>query len=267
VLGPIEVRRDGQLVRVPGGKASELLVRLALAADQLVRAGRLVEDLWAAGAVNTRRNTLQSKVARLRRALGDSVIASGEGGYRLAVDPFDVDALAVLDHTVTATRLFDAGDDRGAEDLCASALQLYHGEVLQGAGDGEWVTPHRARLVEARMTLVETQLSARLRIGGGAGDVIGELETAVAAYPFREGLWGLLITALCRAGARQTRLRRISVCATYWRRSSASIPDRSSSSSSNGFWSTTRRSASPIALPERSSTTSPSGTFRRCPSS
>ena len=30
VLGPIEVRRDGELVPVPGGKTSELLVRLAL---------------------------------------------------------------------------------------------------------------------------------------------------------------------------------------------------------------------------------------------
>ena len=97
VLGPVEVRRDGQLVPVPGGKTSELLVRLALEAGLFVRADRLVDDLWAADAVNTRRNTLQSKVARLRRALGDpAVIASGDGGYKLAVEPSAVDALAVL---------------------------------------------------------------------------------------------------------------------------------------------------------------------------
>ena len=211
VLGPIEVRRDGQLVPVPGGKTSELLVRLALEAGQLVRTDRLVDDLWAAGAVNTRRNTLQSKIARLRRALGDpSVIASGDGGYTLAVDPSEVDALAVLRHAVTASRLLDAGDDRGAADLCASTLQMYRGEVLQAAGDGEWVTPHRARLVEARMKLVETQFSARLRLGD-VGDVIGELEAAVATYPFQEGLWELLITALYRAG------RQADALATYQR--------------------------------------------------
>ena len=211
VLGPIEVRRDGQLVRVPGGKTSELLVRLALEAGQLVRTDRLVDDLWAADAVNTRRNTLQSKVARLRRALGDpSVIASGDGGYKLAVDPSEVDALAVLRHTATASRLLDAGDDRGAADLCASALTLYRGDVLPGAGDGDWVTPHRARLDEARMKLIETQLSARLRLGD-VGDVIGELEAAVATYPFQEGLWELLITALYRAG------RQADALATYQR--------------------------------------------------
>ena len=50
VLGPVEVRRDGRLVPVPGGKTSELLVRLALEAGLFVRADRLVDDLWA-GAV------------------------------------------------------------------------------------------------------------------------------------------------------------------------------------------------------------------------
>ena len=30
VLGPVEVRREGELVRVPTGKTTELLVRLAL---------------------------------------------------------------------------------------------------------------------------------------------------------------------------------------------------------------------------------------------
>lgn len=70
VLGPVEVRRDGRPVPVPGGKASELLVRLALEAGRFVRADRLVEDVWDEDAVNTRRNTLQSKIAKLRRAFG-----------------------------------------------------------------------------------------------------------------------------------------------------------------------------------------------------
>ena len=107
-------------------------MRLALEAGVLVRADRLVDDLWA-GVVGTRRNTLQSKVALLRRALGDPpVIVSGDGGYTLAVEPSEVDALAVLGHAVTAARLLDAGDDRGAADLCASTLQLFHGDAAAG---------------------------------------------------------------------------------------------------------------------------------------
>ena len=67
VLGPVEIRRNGRLVSVPGGKTSELLVRLALDAGAPVRSDRLVEDLWVGDAVRTSRNTLQSKVAKLRR--------------------------------------------------------------------------------------------------------------------------------------------------------------------------------------------------------
>ena len=194
VLGPVEVRHDGQLLSVPGGKTSEVLVHLALEAGMVVRADRLVDDLWAGAA--TRPNTLQSKVARLRRALADpSVILSGDGGYRLAVEPDAVDALCVLRDAAIASRRLDAGDSGGAAEVSAAALSLYRGEVLCSTGD--WAAPHRARLEEARVKLIETELSARVQLGDA---VMGELEAAVATYPFQEGLWELLITALYRAG-------------------------------------------------------------------
>jgi predicted ATPase/DNA-binding SARP family transcriptional activator len=200
VLGPVEVRRDDRLVPVPGGKTSELLVRLALEAGTVVRTDRLLDDLWGADAVTTRRNTLQSKVAKLRRALGDPlVIEGGDGGYRLAVEPSQVDALAVLRDTVAAGQLLRTGDHRGAAELSAASLSRYRGDVLAAAGDGDWITTHRARLDEARMELIETRLSAQLQLGDTA-EVIGELEAAVKMYAYREGLWELLITALYRAG-------------------------------------------------------------------
>jgi predicted ATPase/DNA-binding SARP family transcriptional activator len=194
VLGPVEVRRDGELVPVPGGKTSEVLVRLALEAGVFVRADRLVDDVWAGALTN--RNTLQSKVARLRRALKDpSAIASGEGSYQLVVDPNEVDALRVLRDADAAGERLDVADHRGAADLSTAALERYRGEVLPSTGD--WAAPHRARLEEARAKLIETRLSARLQLGD---DVIGELEAAVATDAYREGLWELLIGALYRAG-------------------------------------------------------------------
>ncbi len=211
LLGPLEVRRDGRLVAVPAGRSTQLLARLALDAGVFVRADRLLDDLWTAGTASTRRNTLQAKIALLRRALGDPpVITSGEGGYALAVEPTAVDALVVVGHAATAWELFDAGDFRGAADLCASTLRLYRGEVLQAAGDGAWVTPHRARLEETRMRLIEIRFSATLELGDTHGG-IGDLEDAVAIYPFRERLWELLITALYRSG------RQADALATYQR--------------------------------------------------
>ena len=205
MLGPLEVRRDGRVVPVPGGKTAELLVHLALAPGELVSADRLLEDLWAGAA--TRRNTLQSKVARLRRALGDPpLVAGADDGYRLAVALGDVDALAVLRDAASATQRLIAGDDRGAAELSAAALSRFHGEVLPAAGD--WAAPQRTRLEEAQVKLVETSLAAQLRLGGVA---IGELDAAVAAHPYQEGLWELLVTALYREG------RQADALATYQR--------------------------------------------------
>ena len=157
-------------------------MRLALEAGALVARRSARRRLVGSGRRSTRRNTLQSKVAMLRRALGDpSVIASRDGGYALAVEPSDVDALAALSAAATASGLLEAGDDRGAADLCASTLRLYRGDVLQAAGDGDWVDPHRARLEEARMTAprdpVRGAVAARRRrrrdrrAGGGGRDV------------------------------------------------------------------------------------------------
>ena len=210
VLGPIEVRRNGLRVALPAGKASELLVRLAVDAGVHVRSDRLLDDLWP-GEVATRRNTLQSKVTMLRRALGDpSVITHSDGGYQLAVDPAVVDAFTVVDRAATAVRLLEAGDAAGAADVSEAGLALFRGELLPSAGDGDWVAPHRARFEEAQTSLLETWFSARATLGE-AGDLIGELEVAVAAHPFQEVLWLLLITALYRAG------RQADALATYQR--------------------------------------------------
>ncbi|MFN8112782.1 MAG: BTAD domain-containing putative transcriptional regulator [Solirubrobacterales bacterium] len=200
VLGPVEVSRDGEPLAIPGGKTTELLVRLAVEAGLYVRTERLVEDLWAEGAAGTSRNTLQSKVSRLRRAFGDpGAIVAGEGCYRLAVDPACVDSLAVLGDAAAAARILEEGDHRAAAERSEAALGMFRGELLQSAGDGEWVTQHRGRLEEAQLKLIETGFSARLRLGE-AGETIGGLEAAVAEHPYQEGLWELLITALYRTG-------------------------------------------------------------------
>src|SRR4051794_9450572 len=96
LLGPVEVRRDGERVAVPGGKTAELLVRLALEAGRTVRSERLIDDLWGDDGAGTAKNTLQSKVSQLRKALGEPDLVKGSAsGYSLAVDPSAVDAIEV----------------------------------------------------------------------------------------------------------------------------------------------------------------------------
>src|SRR3954469_7738086 len=179
VLDVVELHRAGERVPVRRGKTAEVLIRLALEAGVMVRTERLIEDLWADEAVATARNTLQTKVSRLRRALGDPALVTGtSAGYTLEIDPSAVDALEVLHLAEQASVFRAAGDPSAAIEASARALAMFKGDILSGAGDVDWVIPHRARLEEVRLGLLENELAARLDLGA-AGDVVGELEALV----------------------------------------------------------------------------------------
>ena len=160
-----------------------------------VRADVLIEDLWAGPAG---RNTLQSKVSQLRRALGGRELVEGtQDGYRLAVETAAVDATRATDLAARAAEARGAGETAASLDHAREGLSLFRGEVLPDAGD--WAAAHRTRLEEVRMGLVEAAMAARVDLGAG-GEVVGELESLVEKYPLREGLWASLVTALYRSG-------------------------------------------------------------------
>ena len=195
VLGAVEARRDGELLPVPSGQTTELLARLALEAGSRVRTDLLLDDLWADAAG---RNTLQSKVSQLRRALGDrDLVVGSPDGYALAVDRRAVDAFTVVDLAAAATAAIRDNDPGTALEKASEGLALFRGDVLAESGD--WAAPHRVRLGELRLGLIEDAMAARLDLGSG-GEIVGELESLVAEHPLREGLWASLITALYRAG-------------------------------------------------------------------
>jgi DNA-binding SARP family transcriptional activator len=242
VLGPTELRRDGERIPVPSGKTTEVLIRLALDAGAVVRADRLIEDLWGAEADATERNTLQAKVSLLRRALGDAtVLSGGRAGYTLGVDPSAVDALEVLRVADATKALLEAGEARSALAQSLRALTLFRGEILCDAGDRDWLIPHRVRLEEVRLGLVEVKLAARMELGA-AGEVIGELGALVVLHPLRERLWTLLITALYRDGRQADALGATAGFVTNSPPNSASTRALSCKPWSNGFCSATAHS-------------------------
>jgi predicted ATPase/DNA-binding SARP family transcriptional activator len=195
VLGEVEARRDGDLLPLPGGKTTQLLARLALEAGARVRADAILEDLWAEP---TEANTLHSKVSQLRRALGDSglVVRIGDS-YTLAVPREGVDAWRVIELADASVAARAADDPATSLKWAREGLALFRGDVLLDAGD--WATPHRTRLEEVRLSLVEHAMAARIDLGAG-GEVVAELESLVAANPLRERLWAALMTSLYRAG-------------------------------------------------------------------
>jgi hypothetical protein len=138
---------------VPGGKTSELLVRLALeAAMSSAPTGSSRRPLG----VTVRSpgdNTLQSKITS---SGGRRRTQRGHQHRRrlpVAVVPAGVDALAVASDAAAASGLL-AEDALARRTVRTGAGEVRRG-VLPAAGDGDWVTPHR-RGSTKRVGVMET---------------------------------------------------------------------------------------------------------------
>ena len=130
ILGATEVRTaDGNAVPVGGPRARSLLALLLLNAGRLVTAERLIDGLYGDDPPAGAANALQSQVSRLRRGLAEAgdLVEFHAAGYRLAVDPDDVDVHRFERLVEEGRRATSAAET--AETLRA-ALDLWRGPAL-----------------------------------------------------------------------------------------------------------------------------------------
>ncbi|XVQ09152.1 BTAD domain-containing putative transcriptional regulator [Spirillospora sp. CA-255316] len=204
ILGPLEVRdAAGRPVEVGGPRLRALLVRLALDAGRWVSVQRLLDDLWD-GAPPAGGNALQALVSRLRAAAGRDLVEHGPAGYRLVLDPADVDAVA-FERAATAARLI--ADPAGRAGALRRALERWRGPALDGFADAPFASARAARLEELRAAAVEDRVDAELAAGAPAAPLVPELEALAAAHPLRERVRALLMRALYGAGRQADALR------------------------------------------------------------
>ena len=155
ILGPLEVLdAAGQPVRLGGPRLRALVIRLALDPGRTIAADRLAGDLWPgdgpghAGPGDSG-NALQALVSRLRHAAGPGIVEHRAGGYRLAVDPADVDA-ARFERLVREGRAaLAAGDPAVAAELLRQALGLWRGPALVDVEDAAFAAGPVARLEDS----------------------------------------------------------------------------------------------------------------------
>jgi predicted ATPase/DNA-binding SARP family transcriptional activator len=196
ILGSLAVRADdGAPVAVAGPRPRALLALLALNANRIVGVDTIVSGQYgddppagAAAAVHTH-------VSRLRRGLPDDTVVFDGGGYRLAVDPDDVDAHRFERLARDGRRLLTAGAHDKAVIVLREAVELWRGPALVDLPHGG---TQAARLDELRLAAVEDLVDAELALP--AGTSVAELRVLVAAHPLRERLRGQLMRALDATG-------------------------------------------------------------------
>jgi predicted ATPase/DNA-binding SARP family transcriptional activator len=199
ILGALLVADDaGRPVEVGGARLRALLTRLALEPGRGVGVDALVEDLWGDAPPADQLNALQSLVSRLRRALPGAPIESGPTGYRLTVDPRQVDAKE-FERLADAGRRALAGEPATARRLLTEALALWRGPALADAAGQPWADAAADRLTERRLAATEDRIDAELELGGHAA-VLPELQALVVDHPLRERIRGQHVRALYAAG-------------------------------------------------------------------
>lgn len=184
LFGEVTATDDrGRALDVGPAKCQAVLAVLALSPRSAIPVSRLAEAVWGDTPPRTADKTLQSYVTRLRKGLGhDSIVRAG-AAYRLDLPGEAVDVVRFRKH-------LDSGN-------VEEALAEWTGTPLAGL-DVPGLDATVGALLEQWLNGVEASLTRQVE--EDAAGAVGALTQLTADHPFREGLWGLLMTALYRLG-------------------------------------------------------------------
>ena len=207
LLGPLEVRRDGDLVTIGGPKVRALLAILLLHANRAVTVEQLIDALWGDEPPASARQTVHYFVHRLRKALagpagdGEGLLVTHGSGYalRLGAGQLDAERFEQLVGEARASRA--GGELAGAQAALDQALALWRGRPLADLPAATFADAEAARLDALHTTALEDRIEVGLALGRHA-EMVGELEALTQAHPFRERLRAQLMLALYRSGRR-----------------------------------------------------------------
>jgi DNA-binding SARP family transcriptional activator len=223
VLGTTSVEGPQGAVPLPARKPRSILAALTLTPGTTVSADRLVDLVWGDVPPAGAHGTLHAYISGLRRVLEPdlaprarpTVLVTTDEGYRLELDPVQVDAVAFTRevrarHGALAplwsqlTTGPDAGwpgrDDVAAHvEALEEALRTWTGTAYADLGDHPDVLADRAALDELRATAQEDTALGLLALGEHAA-VLAATEQAGARHPLRERTRSLQALALVRTG-------------------------------------------------------------------
>jgi WD40 repeat protein/DNA-binding SARP family transcriptional activator len=204
ILGPVQVSRSGEVLRLGGPKQLTVLGLLVAAVGRSVSVDALTVGVWGEDPPQAARSTLQSYVSNLRRALGDVIVWEGQG-YRLDIPREGVDAWRFED-LVSAARQLAATSPADAVSRLRQALELWRGSPYAGAVGCAELEAEARRLEELRLDAVADRIDAELAQGHHA-DLVAELEALSASEPLRERFCEQRMLALYRSGRQADALR------------------------------------------------------------
>lgn len=216
VLGEIQVTGPHGPIRVEGPVQRRLLAALVARVNTVVPASELVDAVWGDHASDGVRSGLKAYVGRLRNALSDGgvegAIVTYSSGYALEVPSGSIDAhrfKTLLDEAKTALEI---GEPAAAVSLLDDAMDLWRGRALSGFENEPWAEAAAAELEELKTVAQELRITAQLQFEHRT-ELLPDIDTLIAAHPFRDRLRGHRMLVLYRAGRQVEALRTFQA---YW---------------------------------------------------
>ncbi|CAM3903419.1 AfsR/SARP family transcriptional regulator [Kibdelosporangium persicum] len=204
VLGPLEVRDQGQVVDL-GAPRVRLVCGLLLARPgDLVAVEQFVDELWPDQPPPDARALVRGYVSRLRRALrsgpsGADRVVTRKPGYLLQVEDQELDVQRFERLVAEARSARQAGQPRRSAELFRRAHQLWRGSPFADVPHAASIAAVSTWLIEHRLTTREEWFDVALAAGQDA-EVVTELTEFVTAHPLRERSASQLMLALYRCG-------------------------------------------------------------------
>ncbi len=203
ILGPLEVLEGDRVLPLGGEKQRAALAMLLLHRNVVVSRDHLIEGIWGEAPPVSASSTLDTYISRLRKVLPEDRsgrrLITRPPGYLLWVEEGELDLQrfeTLLDHARSALA---SEDRRTAREDLGEALSLFKGAPLQDLAHAPFAQAEVGRLEQLRLGALEQRLDSDLEIGRNY-EVVGELESLVVRFPYRERLWALLMLALYRSG-------------------------------------------------------------------
>ncbi|MEV4717372.1 BTAD domain-containing putative transcriptional regulator [Micromonospora noduli] len=204
VLGGLTVQLPARTLQLGTPKQQVVFAMLTAQCGRLVTVDDLVDELWADRPPRSAVANVRTYAANLRRTFeafpaGRGAIERQRNGYRLIVDPDEVDVFCFELERNAGREALTAGHLDGARELLERALARWRGPMLAGLPLGPVLTSRTITAEEER--LLTAELLADIHLRSSRDDLaISLMREVVARHPLREPAYVLLMRALHERG-------------------------------------------------------------------
>ncbi|WP_253889531.1 AfsR/SARP family transcriptional regulator [Actinokineospora diospyrosa] len=210
LLGPLTVTVDGREVRPSAGKQRQVLALLALHRNRVVPVDSIVREVWHDNPPRSALTALQTYIGQIRQMFAECLrvdrkevaanrLVTEADGYRLLVEPHELDLHTFETRVVRARAGIAVGDLDAARRDLSTALRCWRGDPLDNVKKGPILHCWARGVADLRLSMLERWIEVNMA-GGMHRDMHAEITPLCAEHPLHEGFQALLMMILYRCG-------------------------------------------------------------------